>query len=152
MKSSGTPSHTNIWYTLFRYQYRTCIQRFYILKYFLVLKGEKHFFKYNKVTFITKMLTPVSCFTVYYCKFKRKILRTEKDFTILPAKTVICQCVALNGLKTTVVTKGPKCVVRMASVQQTEIPSYNSSNQLYPMGCSIEETLDAPKVDRKTLY
>lgn len=76
------------------------------------------------------MLTPVSCFTINYCKFARTNLRVEKDFRILLAKTVVCQCVALNGLKTAVVTKGQKCVVRMASVQQTEIPAYNSSNQL----------------------
>lgn len=58
--------------------------------------------------------------------FARKILRVEKDFTIPPAKTVLCHFVALNDLKTTLVTKGQKCVVRMASVQQTEIPAYNS--------------------------
>lgn len=91
------------------------------------------------------MLTPVSCFTINYCKFSRQILRVKKFFTTPPAKTVICQSVALNGLKTTVVTKGQNCVVRMASVQQMEIPAYNSSNQLYPGDAPLKSHWMLPK-------
>lgn len=103
--------------------------------------------KYNEVTFIYNLLTPVSYFTIIYCKFATIILRVEKDFTIPPANTVICRCVALNGLKTTVVTKGKTCL--LSSVKQTEIPAYKSSNQFYPIGCCIEESSEEPKSIKK---